>query len=137
LAAINFVCSFEFFSAQQRFLYRRLNTMPVETLLLCPHCIGDGLSPSDGNWIKHTDVVKQVLSGETTFKCGADDVELELLGEDLTLGYVTSISNNQVMQFVLFYLVFVFVYLLIFVFWCLYLYLCFNDMKGFRLFASI
>jgi hypothetical protein len=64
--------------------------MPVEMFVLCPHCIGDGLSPSEGegggnqgvlflnissgNWIKHTDVVKQVLSAQPTFKCGEDDV---------------------------------------------------------------
>ncbi len=57
-----------------RFLYRRLNTMPVEMFVLCPHCIGDGLAPSEGNWIKHSDVVKQVLSAQPTFKCGEDDV---------------------------------------------------------------
>ncbi len=79
-----------------RFLYRRLNTMPVETLVLCPHCIGDGLSPADGNWIKYNEVVKLVLTGEGVFLCGEQEVPLPLLGEDLTLGYVPSLDGSAV-----------------------------------------
>ena len=77
-----------------RFLYRRLPTLPVESFILCPHCI-EAVAP-EPKWIAYDHVVGLVISGETNYECEGKEVPLELIGEDLTLGYVHSFGHEDV-----------------------------------------
>jgi hypothetical protein len=79
-----------------RFVFRRMDALPLETFILCPHCIHRNVELEECNWLKYNDIVKLVLNGESTFACGDVSVPMEELGEDLTMGYVETIPASEV-----------------------------------------
>jgi serine/threonine protein kinase len=79
-----------------KFVFRRMNAVPLETFILCPHCIADGVAEDECKWLKYDDVVRLVLSGDATYRCSGGEVPLERMGEDLTLGYVQAFPSNAV-----------------------------------------
>lgn len=79
-----------------KFVFRRMDTIPVETFILCPHCIHGKTPLDESNWLKYDDTIKMVLNGEAVFECNDASVPLEELGEDLTMGYVETIHASDV-----------------------------------------
>ena len=78
-----------------RMVFRRMETLPVKAYILCPHCIGN--NADSAQWLEYEGVVKMLLAGERTFSCsGTGEIPLDLIGEDLAMGYVSTYANDQV-----------------------------------------
>ncbi len=79
-----------------KLVFRRMNDVPLEVSILCPHCVAAGTEESECKWLRYDDIVKLVLAGEISFQCDRTEAPLELIGEDLTLGYVKAFSARDV-----------------------------------------
>ena len=77
-------------------VFRRMNTLPLTTLILCPHCIAVKAPTDECVWLNYEDVVKMILSGERRFVCGEISVSVDMVGEDLTMGYVHAYAAREI-----------------------------------------
>jgi hypothetical protein len=77
-----------------QYIFRRKETMPYEKRIMCPHCIRQRLKKR--TWIDFPQVVASVLSGKSHFMCGDEQVLLDQMGDDLTLGYVKTFAQESV-----------------------------------------
>jgi serine/threonine protein kinase/GTPase SAR1 family protein len=79
-----------------QFMFRRKEFMPYEQFILCPHCIEHHVPVKSCQWLRFADIISMVLYGHSHFQCGEEDVLLDKMGDDLTLGYVKSFKDKEV-----------------------------------------
>ncbi len=72
---------------------------PVETSLVCPHCLGCGTPIAECTQVPFIDCMKLVMGKQRIFSCprsASSELSVTMLGEDINFGYARTYGDDEV-----------------------------------------